>query len=55
MLSDQAVTGVGAGPGISVLAGPASIYFSARFAATQDFEDVNGKYTLTGGLRLSFE
>ncbi len=51
----EAVTGVGAGPGISVLAGPASIYFSARIAATDDFEATNGKYTLTGGLRLSFE
>ena len=51
----QAVTGVGAGPGVSVLAGPASIYFAARFAATEDFEASNGKYTLTGGLRLAFE
>lgn len=50
----QAVTGVGAGPGLSVLLGPASLYFSARFAATNDFEAASGKYTLTGGLRLSF-
>ncbi|MDH3653440.1 MAG: FecR domain-containing protein [Myxococcales bacterium] len=49
------VTGVGGGPGLSVLAGPAAIYFATRFAATDDFEASNGKYTFTGGLRLAFE
>ncbi|MFW2389360.1 MAG: FecR domain-containing protein [Polyangiales bacterium] len=51
----EAVTGVGGGPGLSVLAGPASIYFATRFAATDDFKALNGKYTFTGGIRLSFE
>ena len=49
------ITGVGGGPGLSVLAGPAAIYFATRFAATDDFEASNGKYTFTGGLRLTFE
>lgn len=51
----DAVTGLGGGPGLSVLAGPAAIYFATRFAATDDFEASNGKYTFTGGLRLTFE
>lgn len=51
----DAVTAVGGGPGLSVLAGPASIYFATRFAATDDFKALNGKYTFTGGVRLSFE
>lgn len=51
----QAVTGVGGGPGLSVLAGPAAIYFATRFAATDDFKAVNGKYTFTGGVRVTFE
>ena len=49
------VTGVGGGPGLSVLAGPAAIYFATRFAATDDFRASNGKYTFSGGLRLTFE
>ncbi|MGB5265982.1 MAG: hypothetical protein WBN30_05305, partial [Polyangiales bacterium] len=49
------ITGVGGGPGLSVLAGPAGIYFAARFAATDDFRASNGKYTFSGGLRLTFE
>ncbi len=49
------IAGVGGGPGLSVLAGPAAIYFATRFAATDDFEASNGKYTFTGGLRLTFE
>jgi hypothetical protein len=40
---------------LSVLLGPASLYFSARFAATNDFIASSGKYTFTGGLRLSFQ
>ncbi|NNE17117.1 MAG: LysM peptidoglycan-binding domain-containing protein [Myxococcales bacterium] len=51
----DAVTGVGGGPGLSVLAGPAAIYFATRFAATDDFRASNGKYTFSGGLRLTFE
>jgi hypothetical protein len=51
----DAVTGVGGGPGLSILAGPAAIYFATRFAATDDFRASNGKYTFSGGLRLSFE
>ncbi len=49
------VTGVGGGPGLSVLAGPAAIYFATRFAATDDFEASNGRYTFSGGVRLTFE
>ncbi len=49
------VTGLGGGPGLSVLAGPAAIYFATRFAATDDFRASNGKYTFSGGLRLTFE
>lgn len=51
----RAVTGVGGGPGLSLLLGPARLYFGARFAATDDFQSTNGNYTLTGGLRLAFE
>jgi len=51
----DAVTGVGGGPGLSVLAGPAAIYFATRFAATDDFKASNGRYTFSGGLRLTFE
>ena len=53
--SGEAVTGVGGGPGFSVLAGPAALYFATRFAATDDFKVLNGKYTFTGGVRLTFE
>jgi hypothetical protein len=51
----ERITGVGGGPGLSILAGPAAIYFATRFAATDDFRASNGKYTFSGGLRLSFE
>lgn len=51
----EAVTGVGGGPGLSILAGPASVYFATRFAATDDFKALNGKYTFTGGVRVAFE
>jgi hypothetical protein len=50
----EGVTRVGGGPGLSVLAGPVSIYAAARFAATDDFERSNGKYNFSGGLRLLF-
>ncbi len=52
--SGQVVTGVGGGPGLSLLLGPARIYFAARFSATDDFESSIGKYTLTTGLRVAF-
>jgi len=52
---DDPVTGVGGGPGLSVLAGPAAIFFATRFAATDDFRASNGKYTFSGGLRVTFE
>lgn len=51
----EAVKGVGGGPGLSLLLGPAALFFATRFAATDDFEAINGKYTFTGGVRLTFE
>jgi len=52
---DEAVEGVGGGPGLSLLLGPAALYFATRFSATDDFEAINGKYTFTGGVRVTFE
>ncbi len=51
----DAVRGVGGGPGLSLLLGPAALYFATRFAATDDFKAINGKYTFTGGVRVTFE
>jgi len=51
----EAVRGVGGGPGLSLLLGPAALYFATRFSATDDFIAINGKYTFTGGVRLTFE
>ena len=51
----EAVRGVGGGPGLSLLLGPAALYFATRFAATDDFKAINGKYTFTGGVRVTFE
>jgi hypothetical protein len=48
------IRGVGGGPGLSVLLGPAAIYFATRFN-NHGLERTSGKYTFTGGVRLSFE
>ena len=53
-LRDQTIVGIGAGGGLSVLAGPASIYAMARYGLTDDFEALVGRLTLSTGVRLLF-
>ena len=48
------VTGLGVGGGLSLLLSPISLYAMARYGATDDFESMVGRLTLSFGLRASF-
>lgn len=47
--------GVGIGPTLSGSVGPASLSIGMRYGATDDFRRTVGRFTISGGLRLSFD